>query len=59
MRKMWNYVIDLKKGFVPRKEIIYLLSREERESKKVYSGADRKEVYLTVKIITDCTGILV
>jgi len=31
MRKMWNHVIDLKEGFVLRKEKIYSLSREERE----------------------------
>ena len=30
-RKMWNYTIDLKEGFIPRKEKIYLLSREKRE----------------------------
>jgi len=31
MRKTWDYTIDLKKGFVPRKRKIYLLSRIERE----------------------------
>jgi len=30
-KKLWNYVIDTKKGSVPRKGKIYLLSREERE----------------------------
>jgi len=30
-RKMWNYVIDLKEKFVPKKRKVYLLSREERE----------------------------
>jgi len=30
-RKMWDHVIELKKRFVPRKEKIYPLSREERE----------------------------
>jgi len=30
-RKVWNYTIDMKKGFVPRKEKVYPLSREERE----------------------------
>ena len=30
-RKLWNHTIDTKKGFVPRKGKIYLLSREERE----------------------------
>jgi len=31
MRKMWGYIIELKEEFVPRKEKVYLLSREEKE----------------------------
>ena len=30
-RKPWDHVIELKEEFVPRKEKVYLLSREERE----------------------------
>jgi len=30
-RKVWNYAIELKEGFVPRKEKMYPLSREKRE----------------------------
>ena len=30
-RKLWDHAIDIKKGFVPRKGKVYLLSREERE----------------------------
>ena len=30
-RKLWDYVIDTKKGFIPRKEKVYSLLREERE----------------------------
>ena len=30
-RKLWDYVIDVKEGFVPRKGKVYSLSREERE----------------------------
>ena len=30
-RKIWDHAIDMKKGFVPRKGKVYLLSREERE----------------------------
>jgi len=30
-KKMWDYTIDVKEGFVPRKEKVYPLSREERE----------------------------
>jgi len=31
MRKVWDHVIDVKKGFVPRKRKVYPLLREERE----------------------------
>ena len=30
-RKVWNHVIEVKEGFVPRKRKVYPLSREERE----------------------------
>jgi len=30
-QKIWNYAIEIKKDFVPRKGKVYLLSREERE----------------------------
>jgi len=30
-KKLWDYAIDIKEGFVPRKEKMYLLSRKERE----------------------------
>ena len=30
-RKIWDHAIDLKKGFVPRKGRMYLLSRKEKE----------------------------
>jgi len=32
-KMMWDHVIDLKKGFVPKKGKVYLLSR--KESKEV------------------------
>jgi len=31
MRKIWNYAIDFREGFVPKKGKIYSLSRIERE----------------------------
>ena len=31
MRKLWDHTIDIKEGFVPQKEKVYPLSREERE----------------------------
>jgi len=31
IKKLWDYVIEMKKGFVLKKEKMYPLSREERE----------------------------
>ena len=31
MKKIWDYVIEAKEGFVLRKGNMYLLSREKRE----------------------------
>ena len=31
MRKVWNYTIDLREGFMPKKGKIYPLLRVERE----------------------------
>ena len=31
VQKAWNHAIKLKKGFVPKKRKVYLLSREKRE----------------------------
>jgi len=31
VQKAWNYAIELKKGFVPKKGKVYLLSKEEQE----------------------------
>jgi len=30
-RKIWDHMIDMKEGFIPRKGKVYPLSREERE----------------------------
>ena len=30
IKKLWDHIIEVKKGFVPKKEKIYLLSRERR-----------------------------
>jgi len=33
IKKLWNHVIEMKKEFIPRKEKVYPLSREEREER--------------------------
>jgi len=35
-RKLWNYTINIKKGFVLRKEKMYLVSREERGGTQIH-----------------------
>jgi len=35
-RKPWDYAIELKEGFVPRKGKVYSLSKEEREEIQVF-----------------------
>ena len=50
-RKLWDYTIDMKKGFVPRKGKVYLLSREEREEVyKFISEQLRKEYIRSLKL---------
>ena len=40
MRKIWNYVINVKKEFILRKEKIYILFKEER--KKIYKFINKQ-----------------
>jgi len=35
-RKLWNYAIELKKGFVLRKRKVYSLLREKKEKVQVF-----------------------
>jgi len=45
-RKLWDHTIDMKEGFVPRKEKVYSLSREERkEVHKFISEQLRERIY--------------
>jgi len=36
VQKTWDYAIELKKGFTPKKGKVYLLSREKREEVQVF-----------------------
>ena len=46
MRKVWDHVIDIKEGFVPRKEKVYLLSREEREEVREFVKEQLRKRYI-------------
>ena len=45
-RKLWNYAINTKEGFVPRKGKVYLLSREEREEKYEFISEQLRKGYI-------------
>ena len=45
-KKVWNHVIEVKKGFVPRKGKVYLLSREEREEVREFVKEQLRKGYI-------------
>ena len=46
VKKVWDHVIEVKKGFVPRKRNIYLLSREERREVYEFIKEQLKKEYI-------------
>jgi len=45
-RKMWDHVIEVKEGFVPRKGKVYPLSREEREEVREFVREQLRKGYI-------------
>ena len=45
-RKLWDHVIDVKEGFVPRKGKVYPLSREEREEVREFVKEQLQKGYI-------------
>ena len=45
-RNVWDHAIDMKKGFTPRKEKVYLLSREEREEVREFVKEQLRKEYI-------------
>jgi len=45
-RKLWDYVIDVKEDFVPRKGKVYPLSREEREEVREFVKEQLRKGYI-------------
>jgi len=45
-RKTWDYVIDLREGFVPKKRKIYPLSRIEREEVQEFVKDQLRKEYI-------------
>ena len=45
-RKVWDHVIEVKEGFVPRKGKVYLLSRKEREKVREFIKEQLQKKYI-------------
>ena len=45
-RKLWDHVIDVKEGFVPRKGKVYPLSREVREEVREFVREQLRKWYI-------------
>ena len=43
---VWDYVIEVKEEFVPRKGKVYLLSREEREEVREFVKEQLRKGYI-------------
>ena len=46
MKKIWDHVIDLKEGFIPRKGKVYPLLREEREEVREFIQEQLRKGYI-------------
>jgi len=46
VRKSWNYAINLRENFVPRKGRIYLILREEKEKIKEFVEEQLRKGYI-------------
>ena len=46
MRKVWDHMIDIKKGFVPRKGKVYPLLRKEREKIREFVKEQLQKGYI-------------
>ena len=45
-RKLWDHMIEVKEGFVPRKGKVYLLSREEKEEVREFVKEQLRKGYI-------------
>jgi len=45
-RKVWDHVIEIKEGFVPRKGKVYLLSKGEKEEVRKFIEKQLKKGYI-------------
>ena len=58
-RKIWDYAIDIREGFVPKKgEDISIVKNRKRGSTGVCEGSVEKGVYQAIEITTDIASVL-
>ena len=46
VQKPWDHAIELKEGFIPRKEKVYSLSQEEREKVQAFVEDQLRKGYI-------------
>jgi len=46
VQKIWDHTIELKEGFMPKKEKVYSLSREEREEVQAFIEDQLRKGYI-------------
>jgi len=46
VQKTWDHAIELKEGFIPKKEKMYLLFREEREEMQAFVEDQLRKGYI-------------
>ena len=56
-QKIWDHTIDMKEGFVPRKEKVYLLSREEREKVHEFIQEQLRKGYIKSSKLSQMTFV--
>ena len=56
-KKLWDHVINIKEGFMPRKEKVYLLSREEREKRHEFILKQLRKEYIRLSKLPQTTPV--
>jgi len=44
--------------YAKERESLSLVQRKKKGNERIYSETNKKEIYSTIKVITDCAGIL-
>jgi len=57
-KKIWDHVIEVKEGFVLRKEKVYLLSREERDEICKFIEKQLRKGYIRLLKLSQIASVL-